>query len=284
MPANGQFTGADLAPIAGGGYLAKAPAAAWNAMAAEIQKETGTRIAVTGPDSAYRTYARQVYYWNLYLSGQGNLAARPGTSNHGLGMAVDVPTYVRDLIVKYGGPFGWDHGCSDAPGEWWHHKWCGGWNGADPGSAGVVKDKYPTLRKGDDGAAVKRAQTHLARWNLGVTRPKPDGGFGDNTAKAVREFQAIHDLHSDGVIGKKTWLVLRRNDHFTQKERTNINRFELEREKKNPDTTEFRKFFARAAVALITNKNAPHRNERHDKLRKLAGEDLYQQMKKEKNR
>jgi hypothetical protein len=281
MSANGYLTSAELRPIAGGGQLAPGPAAAWNALAAHVLKEEGVRISVTGPDSAYRPYSRQVYYYNLWKSGQGNLAAYPGTSNHGLGYAVDVPEYVRAIIAKYGRQFGWDHACSDAQGEWWHHKWCGGWNGKDPGPSGVVVDKYPVLKKGDEGKAVKRAQRHLARWNLGITRPKADGGFGDNTKKATEEFQIVHDLKPDGIIGKKTWLFLRRNDHFTQKERTNINRLLTERDDKNPDTAEFRRFLARAAVALIKNKNAPHRNERHDYMRRLAGEELYQQMKKE---
>jgi len=38
---------------------------------------------------AYRTYARQEYYWDLYLRGIGNLAAPPGTSNHGLAVSCD---------------------------------------------------------------------------------------------------------------------------------------------------------------------------------------------------
>lgn len=44
----------------------------------------------SGSSSAYRTYDEQVYFWNLYQSGQGNLAAYPGTSNHGWGLACDI--------------------------------------------------------------------------------------------------------------------------------------------------------------------------------------------------
>lgn len=297
MPANGQFPASALAPIAGGSVLAKqdyrspsaaGPAAAWNAMAAYIFEKERVRIAVTGPDSAYRTLERQKYYWALYQSGQGNQAAYPGTSNHGMGINVDVPQYVRALIDKYGAQFGWSKSWSDAPAEWWHITYqAGHYTGPDPGPGYVVKERYPVLKKGDDGEAVKRAQRQLARWNLGITRPKPDGDYGPTTVKAVREFQEVAGLGSDGVIGKKTWLHLRREDHFTQKERTNINRFELVRGGKlkadDDAVLEMRKFFARAAIALEKNKKAPHRNERHDKLRTLAGEELYQQIKKEKD-
>ena len=39
--------------------------------------------------SAYRSYDEQVRLWNLYQSGQGNIAARPGQSNHQSGTAID---------------------------------------------------------------------------------------------------------------------------------------------------------------------------------------------------
>lgn len=51
----------------------------------------GINLPITPSDSTtYRTYDQQVYYWNLYQSGQGNKAAYPGTSNHGWGLAADI--------------------------------------------------------------------------------------------------------------------------------------------------------------------------------------------------
>jgi|GEM_PF-2073217 len=51
----------------------------------------GINLPITPSDSTtYRTYDQQVYYWNLYQSGQGAKAARPGTSNHGWGLAADI--------------------------------------------------------------------------------------------------------------------------------------------------------------------------------------------------
>ena len=71
---NGQIPLSALKPIAGGGYLEANAAAAWNAMAAHIYKETGVRIAPAGPDSSYRPYARQVY-WRNYWCASGPLRA-----------------------------------------------------------------------------------------------------------------------------------------------------------------------------------------------------------------
>lgn len=62
----------------------------YKAMNAAFKARFGINLPITGSMSAYRTYDQQVYLYNLYLSGQGNLAARPGTSNHGWGLTVDV--------------------------------------------------------------------------------------------------------------------------------------------------------------------------------------------------
>jgi hypothetical protein len=41
-------------------------------------------------NSGYRSYAEQAQLYALYLSGKGNLAAKPGSSNHNKGRALDV--------------------------------------------------------------------------------------------------------------------------------------------------------------------------------------------------
>lgn len=41
-------------------------------------------------NSGFRTWAEQVRLYGLYLAGQGNLAAKPGFSNHQSGLAVDI--------------------------------------------------------------------------------------------------------------------------------------------------------------------------------------------------
>ena len=52
-------------------------------------KKAGVLIRI---NSGFRTVGRQQYFWNLYKSGKGNLAARPGTSRHGIGTALDLNT------------------------------------------------------------------------------------------------------------------------------------------------------------------------------------------------
>lgn len=226
MSANGHLTAAELAPIAGGTQLNNEAAAAWNAMAAHIYKESGQQIGINGPDSAYRPVARQVYWRNYWCSqGACQNAAIPGTSNHGLGLAVDVPEATRTLIARYGDPFGWDRGCSDAPWESWHHKWCGGWSGENPGAGEAAE--FPALKLGDRSSAVARAQRLLRAWNLGITRPEVDDDFGPVTHRAVVEFQTIHHLKGDGVVGKHTWRKLRRDDALGDQERLHLNRLRL---------------------------------------------------------
>lgn len=133
MAANGYLPASNLRPVAGGGNLSPPAAAAWNALAAHVYKDVGVKIAPNGPDSTYRPYARQVY-WRSYWCGRGlcGNAALPGTSNHGLGLAVD--TDDSYYVNRYGAPFGWQKAWSDAPAEPWHMRYTPGhYDGPDPG-------------------------------------------------------------------------------------------------------------------------------------------------------
>lgn len=65
----------------------------------------------------YRSLARQYLAKRVY----GSNAATPGTSNHGLGRAVDLMTRAqRAASDRWGAPFGWLKAWSDAAWEWWH--------------------------------------------------------------------------------------------------------------------------------------------------------------------
>ena len=95
-----------------------------------IGRKSGIWLTPTGPSSSYRTLAKQQEFWSNYTNGRGPLAARPGTSNHGIGQAVDVPTgAMQGQIRRYGHLFGWGIAGgklqSDAPSEEWHSKWVG---------------------------------------------------------------------------------------------------------------------------------------------------------------
>jgi len=210
---NGRLPASQLAPIAGG-RLSKGAAAAWNAMNVEARQKHKVELRPTGSKSSYRTYAQQVELWNLYQTGKGNLAARPGTSNHGWGLAVDVPTQqMRTVIDKIGTKYGWAKKWSDAPSEWWHLKYRSGiWKGSDPGADGkkkpaAKKPPYPghVLKQGSKGPNVKKAQARLTKKGYPT---KADGDFGPQTTAATKKFQAAKKLTADGIIGKATWNKL----------------------------------------------------------------------------
>jgi murein L,D-transpeptidase YcbB/YkuD len=212
VPANGQYPASALAPIGGGYYLARGgPAESWNAMAAESTRRWGRRLAVV---AAYRTYAKQVYFWNLYRSGQGNLAAYPGTSNHGTGHAVDCASqWDRWAIDQIGARYGWAKRCSDAQSEWWHIIYNPTCTGAGPiPKAGPAGPRV--LRQGMSGNDVREVQTYLLRGGYlhrkDAHHPAAiDGSFGHSTKAAVQKFQREHHLKADGVVGPATIKALR---------------------------------------------------------------------------
>ena len=214
MSSNGHLTNAELSPIGGGYYLSNQAARAFNAMANEAQRRFGRRIQVV---SAYRTYARQVYFWQLYQSGRGNLAAYPGTSNHGWGLAVDLASqWDRWAVDQIGSRFGWAKRCSDAASEWWHIKYNPGCTGAGP----LPRPGPRVLRQGMSGDDVKELQTYLLRGGYlhkgdKTHKPAIDGHFGPTTKKAVQKFQSQHKLKADGIAGAKTMKALR--DHYKRK-------------------------------------------------------------------
>ncbi len=106
-------------------YLASNAAAAWNAMRQQALALYGIDIYPAGTLSGYRSYAQQLYLYNLYLSGQGALAAVPGTSAHEYGTAIDLADPgMATVIDQLGASHGWAK--TEAPTEWWHVNYVGG--------------------------------------------------------------------------------------------------------------------------------------------------------------
>ena len=194
MASNGRLPSSDLAPIPGG-ELRKDAAAAWNAPGGPA--DAGLRP--TGSMSSYRTYDEQVYLWNLYISGRGNLAASPGNSNHGWGVAVDVPeAWMQSWLRKHGSKYGFAK--TEAFSEPWHFNFVGG----------VSFPTFEPLRRGSKGKRVK----HFVR-RLKFIHPSAHKAyigalylrtshFGGVVEKAVRRFQRDQEISVDGIIGPKT--------------------------------------------------------------------------------
>src|SRR6185312_640821 len=141
---NGRLTPKQLAsiyhPKLGLFLAAEGAAASWNTMRLFLLHRYGARgdIYPEGPLGAYRNYAGQVLCKKQF----GSNAATPGTSNHGLGHAVDVAEHhMADLVDEHGGSFGWHHW--DAKWEWWHREYDGGFGRPDPGP----DQRHPILRK-----------------------------------------------------------------------------------------------------------------------------------------
>jgi LAS superfamily LD-carboxypeptidase LdcB len=107
--ANGRIPRSELSS-AGGGHLLH-PDAAQNflAMAAAYQSDTGWPLVIT---DSYRSYEGQL----ACTRQKGNLCAKPGTSNHGWGKAIDIhltasggQNRVLNWLYANGSRYGWHH-------------------------------------------------------------------------------------------------------------------------------------------------------------------------------
>lgn len=126
-PINGRLSDSMLAPIGGGQRLQPQAANAYLQMQAAAAAD-GVHWFVT---DSYRTYAEQVDLAKRKgLYSEGGLAAQPGTSNHGLGLAVDLgdtatkPLTATELtwLQRNAARFGF----STIPREAWHWEYASG--------------------------------------------------------------------------------------------------------------------------------------------------------------
>jgi len=179
-------------------YLTREAYASFSRMIARAVAETGTNFQVY---DAYRSFEEQVKWLKEYYEpvragrsyntirryagqrwGQKKgkpRAAQPGTSNHGLGISVDLhPGPIQAWMRKNAGRFGW---VNDVPSEAWH------WSYKHP-----QRDRY--RKEGVlDHAAVQKA--------VGA---EVDGKIGTGTVKLIKEFQKKHGLDVDGKVGPAT--------------------------------------------------------------------------------
>ncbi len=105
-------------------YLRSDAAAAWNSMRQESLNVYGVDLYPEGPLGAYRTYGQQAELYREYRNGTGARADPPGTSEHNLGIALDLATpEMRSIVDSIGPAFGWAK--VTAPKEWWHITYVG---------------------------------------------------------------------------------------------------------------------------------------------------------------
>jgi hypothetical protein len=123
---NGHIPDSAMSPIDSQGHrLEHVAAAQFLAMQAAMLRDLGRTISVApGDDSAFRTIAQQQADYASYMHG-GNVAAYPGTSNHGYGRAVDITGYessaaVWSWLLAHAGAYGYSWATGQASGERWH--------------------------------------------------------------------------------------------------------------------------------------------------------------------
>jgi hypothetical protein len=128
---NGHIPARALCPLHGapGHSLRPGAAAAFNALSKAYEKDAGVPLCVT---DSYRSLAEQV----SVKASRGKWAATPGTSEHGLGMALDLCGGIQSfgspahLWMRQNAPlYGWYHPAWAGPGgslpEPWHWEYAG---------------------------------------------------------------------------------------------------------------------------------------------------------------
>lgn len=160
-------------------------------------------------NEGHRTMARQWYFWRLYRSGAGNLAAFPSP------FAPHIRTGRIDHAIDFSNDtavFAWLQNKGLDPrrtvvGESWHIEIT-----ASNLRAYYAKwsHKHDVIRKGSKGAKVKTLQVLLRQTGYLRKDWKAHEKYTLKVRKAVRNFQRRHDLPVDGVVGPRTWKSLRR--------------------------------------------------------------------------
>lgn len=208
---NGRIPGHALKQLPGrNAGLLKPYAYAYWAWHYQSLKRGGPPLTIIdGPvGRTYRSYARQVLAKRVY----GSNAATPGSSNHGLGRAVDLMTQgQRSSSDRWGAPYGWLKAWSDASWEWWHLR---GVKAMGPPSR---PDPLRVL-KGKDKRAAQRLLYHrreMAREKRTGQGPRYRRQLRWARYWKDRVARRMNSLHSRGHGGSPTYQTLKKVMHTT---------------------------------------------------------------------
>lgn len=114
---NGRIPLKRLVKVGGSNYLRADAAQSFKAMKRAAKKDGINITFSSATQSGYRDYATQErLFREKGDSDTGGLAADPGTSNHGWGMAIDIGPEAREWVKQHGAKYGF-HGI---PNESWH--------------------------------------------------------------------------------------------------------------------------------------------------------------------
>lgn len=229
--ANGLIPAAALKDISTPGDLVAEATASFERLR-NAAKADGFNMGTSGTDQAYRPLARQVailhaYYDHTPRAGltvaNGGVkhyggqtwyrkpgyatAAAPGTSNHGLGVAVDFQGLGGFTgrgyawMAKHAGEYGWSNTEGRSIGEAWHWVY-----DASKDRHRVTKRKphrISTIAAGDTSWRTRLWQQFLVEQGHKIA---VDQDFGRATFGATKEWQKKAGLTADGVVGPKTWF------------------------------------------------------------------------------
>lgn len=165
---NGRLPDWMLKPVGRGQRLYPTAADAWNQLVADAQRD-GVTITIT---DSYRDYARQVDLARRKgLYSEGGLAATPGTSNHGWGLAVDANIDDRAAagwLAMNAASYGF---AADVPREPWHFDYL-------PMTSSKAAGSTPTAKQASTAGDLWDIAVHAAGGLLG-------GGITSSVASAA---------------------------------------------------------------------------------------------------
>ena len=133
-------------------YVEVRTAQAFFKMAAAARR-AGIHLQV---NSGFRTAEEQRQLYNLYRRGRGPLAAKPGSSNHQSGHALDIDTVdlrVRNWLRHNAFRYGFHR---TVPSERWHWEH---WGVSEPSIGGLLRDGEATDSTQLPGQAVSQPPT-----------------------------------------------------------------------------------------------------------------------------